>query len=60
MAYDRMIGEGNAEGNAMVQAVIDALIAQTEEIERLSAAFGLDSVAFEGSDSLDDPQAVFE
>ena len=60
MAYDRMIGEGNAEGNAMVQAVIDALIAQTGEIERLSAAFGLDSVAFEGSDSLDDPQAVFE
>ena len=26
MAYDQMIGEGNPEGNAMVQAAIDALL----------------------------------
>ena len=31
-----MIGEGNAEGNAVVQAAIEALIAQTKEFERRS------------------------
>ena len=60
MAYDRMIGEGNEEGNALVQAVIDALVAQTAEIERIAPALGLRALAFEGSDSLDNPEAVFE
>ncbi len=59
-AYDQMIGEGNAEGNAAVQAAIDALIDQTRSIERAVAALELDQIAFEGSDSLDDPDAVFQ
>ena len=54
-AYDQMIGEGNAEGNAMVEAAIGALIAQTREFERAIAALDLKSVKIEGSDSLDDP-----
>ncbi len=58
-AYDQMIGEGNAEGNAVVQAAIDALVDQTRAIERAVAALDLGSVAIEGSDSLDDPTAVF-
>ena len=29
-AYDQMIGEGNTEGNAVVQAAIDGLIDQTK------------------------------
>src|SRR5690606_11445723 len=57
--YDQMIGEGNAEGNAVVQAAIDALIAQTRGIERAVSLLGL-SVTVEGSDSLDDPDAVFQ
>jgi putative iron-regulated protein len=59
-AYDQMIGEGNAEGNAVVQAAIDALIDQTRSIERAVATLKLDAIQFEGSDSLDSPDAVFQ
>ncbi|MEP7241122.1 MAG: imelysin family protein [Devosia sp.] len=57
--YDQMIGEGNTAGNKVVQDVIDALIAQTRGIERAVALLKLD-VAVEGSDSLDNPNAVFQ
>ena len=56
--YDQMIGQGNAEGNAVVQSAIDALIAQAKELERAMAVLGLEKVQFEGSDSLDDPSKV--
>ncbi|TDR37555.1 imelysin [Aquamicrobium defluvii] len=59
-AYDQQIGEGNAEGNATVQAAIDALVDQTKSIERVVAALKLDAIAFEGSDSLDAPDKVFQ
>jgi putative iron-regulated protein len=59
-AYDQMIGEGNDEGNAVVQAAIDALIAQTKSIEQAVAALDLQAIEFEGSDSLDNPNAVFQ
>ena len=59
-AYDQQIGEGNAEGNATVQAAIDALVDQTKSIERAVAALKLDAIAFEGSDSLDSPDKVFQ
>lgn len=59
-AYDQMIGEGNAEGNAVVQAAIDGLVDQTRSIERAVAALGLGAITIEGSDSLDNPDAVFQ
>jgi putative iron-regulated protein len=59
-AYDQQIGEGNTEGNATVQAAVDALVDQTKSIERAVAALKLDAIAFEGSDSLDAPDKVFE
>lgn len=59
-AYDQMIGEGNKEGNAVVQAAVDALIDQTKSIERAVAVLDLGEVAFEKSDSLDNPNAVFK
>lgn len=59
-AYDQMIGEGNVDGNAIVQAVIDGLISQTATIERVVVALGLDGIKIEGSDSLDSPDAVFQ
>jgi putative iron-regulated protein len=59
-AYDQMIGEGNAEGNATVDAAVTALLAQTKEIERAIAALGLKAVAIEGSDSLDDASKVLQ
>lgn len=57
-AYDQMIGEGNEAGNKVVDDVISALLAQTKEIERAIAALKLKPIAFEGSDSLDDPTKV--
>lgn len=59
-AYDQQIGEGNGEGNAVVQAAIDGLIAQTRGIERAVALLELDDVTIEDSDSLSNPDAVFE
>jgi len=59
-AYDQMIGEGNAEGNAAVQAVIDGLVAQTRSLERVIASLSVGDVTIEGSDSLDNPNAVFQ
>ncbi len=59
-AYDQQIGEGNAEGNATVQAAVDALVDQTRSIERAVTALKLESIEFEGSDSLDDPNKVFQ
>lgn len=59
-AYDQMIGAGNDAGNAVVQAAIDSLIAQTRPIERAVAALGLGSIEIEGSDSLDNPNSVFQ
>jgi putative iron-regulated protein len=57
-SYDQMIGEGNEEGNAVVQRVVDALLDQTKAIERAVAALKLKAIEFEGSDSLDDPGKV--
>jgi putative iron-regulated protein len=56
-AYDQMIGEGNAEGNKVVQDVVDGLVGQARAIEALVAALGL-KIELEGSDSLDNPSAV--
>ena len=58
--YDQMIGEGNAEGNAVVQAAIDGLIAQAKTVERVIASLDLGAIELEGSDSLDNPNAVFQ
>jgi len=59
-AYDQQIAEGNVEGNATVQAGIDALIAQTRGIERAVALLQLDNVTIEDSDSLSNPDSVFQ
>ncbi len=56
-AYDQMIGEGNTEGNALVQKGVDSLVAQTRAIEGVVAALKL-KIKVEGSDSLDDPSKV--
>jgi len=60
MAYDQMIGEGNAAGNKIIQDVVDGLVAQAKAIESAMAPLGLTGVSFEGSDSLDNPSAVFK
>jgi putative iron-regulated protein len=59
-SYDQMIGEGNEEGNAVVQKVVDSLLDQTKAIGRAVAALELKAIEFEGSDSLDRPEKVLE
>ena len=58
-AYDQMLGEGNTMTNARVQRTINALILQIKSIEKVVAALGLKTVAFEGSASLDNLKSVF-
>jgi putative iron-regulated protein len=57
-AYDQLIAAGNKAGNAKVRAAVDALVAQTRAIEKAVVAMGLESIAFEGSDSLDAPHTI--
>ena len=59
-AYDQMLEPGNAEGERLILAAVDALITQTASIERAVGALGLSQIDFEGSDSLDNPSAVFQ
>jgi len=56
--FDVLIAAGNTEGNARVQAFVDALTAQTQVLEEVMAELGISDVELEGSDSLDNPSAV--
>jgi len=58
VAYDQLIAAGNQEGNAKVMAAIHALLAQTKAIEQAVSVLELDTIAFEGSDSLDAPKKI--
>lgn len=60
LAYDQMLVPGNTEGEALITAAIDALVTQTASIDRAVTALGLSQISFEGSDSLDNPGAVFQ
>ncbi|MEL6594677.1 MAG: imelysin family protein [Pseudomonadota bacterium] len=59
-AYDQMLEQGNAGGEALIMGGVNGLVDQTRSIERVVAALGVDAIEFEGSDSLDNPEAVFE
>ncbi|MGC2857034.1 imelysin family protein [Novispirillum sp. DQ9] len=59
-AYDQMLAADNAAGNARIQAAVDALTQQTRATEKVVAVLNLGSLEFEGSDSLDAPEKVFQ
>ncbi len=59
-SYDQMLERGNEAGEALVMGGVDGLVDQTKSIEAAVKALGLDQLAFEGSDSLDNPNAVFQ
>jgi putative iron-regulated protein len=59
-AYDQMLAPGNAQGEAQIMAAVNALVTQTASIDRAVTALGLSKVTFEGSDSLDNPSAIFQ
>ena len=56
----RLLERGNEAGERLIMGGVDALIAQTRSIERVVADLGLGGIEFEGSDSLDNPSAVFQ
>ena len=60
LAYDQMLEPGNKEGEALIMGAVNALVTQTASIERAVTVLGLTSAGFEGSDSLDNPGAVFQ
>jgi putative iron-regulated protein len=55
-----MLEAGNAEGEQLIMAGVNGLIEQTRSFERAMTTLGLDAVAFAGSDSLDNPDAIFQ
>lgn len=57
--YDMMLERGNAAGEALIMGGVNGLIDQTRSIERVVATLGT-SIEVEGSDSLDNPEAVFQ
>ncbi|WP_127112119.1 imelysin family protein [Shimia sediminis] len=59
-AYDSMLEAGNAGGEALIMGGVNGLVDQTKSIERVVTLLGLDGVSVAGSDSLDNPGAVFE
>jgi putative iron-regulated protein len=59
-AYDQMLAAGNKEGESLIMGAVNALVTQTASIERAVAALGVAGIEFEGSDSLDNPSAVFQ
>jgi putative iron-regulated protein len=56
--FDVLIGSGNTEGNKIIQNVVDALTTQTKSIEKAIETLNLQDIELEGSDSLDNPEAV--
>ncbi|MFQ1700263.1 imelysin family protein [Loktanella agnita] len=59
-SYDQMLERGNDAGEALVMGGVNGLIDQTRSIERVVTALDVEQITFEGSDSLDNPDAVFQ
>ena len=59
VTYDMLIAEGNEKGNQLIQNAVDSLIKQSKNIELTAVALNINDLQIEGSDSLDNPNAVF-
>lgn len=60
MSYDQMLAADNPAGNALIMAGVNGFVQQAKSTERAVNALALGTIEFEGSDSLDNPSAVFE
>ena len=58
--YDMMLERGNEAGEALIMGGVNALLDQPRSIARAVAALGVDAIEIDGSDSLDNPDAVFQ
>ncbi|MDX8352547.1 imelysin family protein [Cognatiyoonia sp. IB215182] len=59
-AYDEMLARGNAGGEELIMGGVNGFIDQTRSIERVVTTLGVAQISIEGSDSLDNPDAVFQ
>ena len=59
-AYDQMLAAGSEKGEALIMGGVNGLVDQTKTIERVVSTLGLNGIEVEGSDSLDNPTAVFQ
>ncbi|EAQ63736.1 hypothetical protein MED121_03527 [Marinomonas sp. MED121] len=57
--FDVLIAMGNQAGNQLVQDFVDSLVAETRTTEEIIRLLELEDITLEGSDSLDNPSAVF-
>lgn len=57
MAYDQMLAPGNATGETLIMAAVDALVTQTASIERAMTVLGLTGTRFESTGA---PAEVFQ
>ena len=57
--YDMLIGENNKSGNLLIQNAVEALVMQSRDIEKVAKLLEINDLVVEGSDSLDNPDAVF-
>ncbi|TYL47709.1 imelysin family protein [Marinomonas sp. IMCC 4694] len=58
--FDVLIAMNNTKGNQLVQNFVDALVEETRSTEEVIHQLNLQDITLEGSDSLDNPGAVFE
>ena len=59
ITYDMLIGKNNKSGNLLIQNAVDALVNQSKDIEEAAKLLEINDLKVEGSDSLDNPEAVF-
>ena len=59
ITYDMLIGKNNKSGNLLIQNAVDALVNQSKDIEVVAKILEINDLQVEGSDSLDNPEAVF-
>ncbi len=57
--FDVLIALNNTQGNQLVQTFVDSLVNETRSTEEVIRLLDLQGIALEGSDSLDNPSAVF-
>ncbi len=57
--YDVLIGRDNTQGEVIITRIVNALMEETRTIEKIINALALTNVSIEGSDSLDNPEAIF-
>jgi putative iron-regulated protein len=60
VAYDQLLAEGNESGNAKILGLLDALLEQTQAIQEVVKVMSPGDITFEGSESLDSPDAIFK